>query len=57
MRRQIGNGVDHARGGVAKLLRRLGFRLVGRLRRSHRLDDQIVDRLWFDLLAEEHGAS
>jgi len=40
-----------------QLLRRLGFRLVGRLRRSHRLDDQIVDRLWFDLLAEEHGAS
>ncbi len=30
------------------------FRLVGRLRHSHRLDGQPVDRLLFDLMASEH---
>jgi RimJ/RimL family protein N-acetyltransferase len=37
-----------------QVLRRLNFRFVGRVRRCHVLDGAVVDRLWFDLLAEEH---
>jgi RimJ/RimL family protein N-acetyltransferase len=40
--------------GSIRLLRRLRFRFIGRQRRCHRFDGAIVDRLLFDLLAEEH---
>lgn len=47
--------VEVNRGGF-RLLRRLGFRPVGRQRRAHWIDGVAHDRLWFDLLAEEyHG--
>lgn len=37
-----------------RLVQRLGFRPVGRLRRCHCIDGRLYDRLHFDLLAEEH---
>ena len=37
-----------------KTIERLGFRLVGRQRRCHRIDGRLFDRLLFDLLASEH---
>jgi RimJ/RimL family protein N-acetyltransferase len=37
-----------------RLLRGAGFRFIGRQRRCHRFEHAIVDRLLFDLLAEEH---
>ncbi|MGM0576159.1 MAG: GNAT family N-acetyltransferase [Myxococcota bacterium] len=40
----------------ARILERHGFRLVGRRRRCHRIGDRIHDRLYFDLLASEHGS-
>lgn len=40
-----------------RVLRRLGFRLGGRLRSCHRIDGIAYDRLVFDLLAEEHESA
>jgi RimJ/RimL family protein N-acetyltransferase len=37
-----------------RIIRRLGFRPAGRLRRCHYIDGRAYDRLLFDLLAEEH---
>jgi amino acid adenylation domain-containing protein len=37
-----------------RLLERLNFRYVGRLRRCHYIDGRPLDRLLFDLLASEH---
>jgi len=37
-----------------RLVQRLGFRLIGRQRQCHYIDDQVYDRLFFDLLAGEH---
>ncbi|HEY7739823.1 MAG TPA: GNAT family protein [Steroidobacteraceae bacterium] len=37
-----------------RLIERLNFRFVGRLRQCHRMDGQVYDRLLFDLLAGEH---
>lgn len=39
-----------------RLLERLNFRYIGRLRRCHQVDGRTLDRLLFDLLASEHGA-
>ncbi|MGE0030814.1 MAG: GNAT family N-acetyltransferase [Steroidobacteraceae bacterium] len=37
-----------------RLIERLNFRFVGRLRQCHCMDGQVYDRLMFDLLASEH---
>ena len=37
-----------------KIVRRLGFREIGRQRQCHRISGRPLDRLWFDLLAGEH---
>lgn len=37
-----------------RILRRLGFRLIGRQRQCHLIDGRLCDRLLFDLLASEH---
>jgi RimJ/RimL family protein N-acetyltransferase len=37
----------------ARIMRRLNFQPIGRQRRCHRIDGQIHDRLWFDLLPSE----
>jgi RimJ/RimL family protein N-acetyltransferase len=37
-----------------RVIERLGFRLVGRLRQCHYIDGRPYDRLMFDLLASEH---
>lgn len=37
-----------------RLIERLNFRFVGRLRQCHPMDGQVYDRLLFDLLAGEH---
>lgn len=37
-----------------RMLKRVGFRYAGRLRRSHIIHGRTVDRLFFDMLAEEH---
>jgi RimJ/RimL family protein N-acetyltransferase len=37
-----------------RIAERLNFRLIGRQRRCHLIDGVRYDRLWFDLLAEEH---
>lgn len=37
-----------------RIIERLGFRFVGRLRQCHYLDGRPYDRLLFDLLASEH---
>lgn len=38
----------------ARVIERLNFRYMGRLRQSHCIDGRVYDRLWFDLLASEH---
>ena len=40
-----------------RILERNNFRLIGRQRQCHRLDDEALDRLLFDLLASEHTAA
>jgi RimJ/RimL family protein N-acetyltransferase len=40
-----------------KLLRHAGFRFIGRQRRCHVIRDQVLDRLWFDLLNSEYRES
>lgn len=37
-----------------EIVRRLGFRPIGRQRQCHSIDGRPFDRLWFDLLAAEH---
>ena len=37
-----------------RMARRLNFRLIGRQRQCHCVDDRVSDRIWFDLLASEH---
>jgi RimJ/RimL family protein N-acetyltransferase len=37
-----------------RIIERLGFRLIGRLRHCHYIDGRPYDRLLFDLLASEH---
>ena len=37
-----------------RAIKKLHFKPIGRQRRSHYLDGQPFDRLWFDLLANEH---
>lgn len=37
-----------------RIIERLGFRFVGRLRQCHYIDGRLYDRLLFDLLASEH---
>jgi RimJ/RimL family protein N-acetyltransferase len=37
-----------------RIVERLGFRFIGRLRQSHYIDGRPYDRLLFDLLASEH---
>jgi RimJ/RimL family protein N-acetyltransferase len=37
-----------------RIIERLGFRFVGRLRQCHHIDSRPCDRLLFDLLASEH---
>jgi RimJ/RimL family protein N-acetyltransferase len=37
-----------------RIVERLGFRFIGRLRQCHYIDDRPYDRLLFDLLASEH---
>lgn len=44
--------VDH--NPSVRLVERLGFRFIGRLRQCHRIDDRSYDRLLFDLVASEH---
>jgi len=44
--------VDH--NPSLRTIERLGFRFVGRQRQCHYIDDQLHDRLLFDLLAFEH---
>lgn len=38
-----------------RLVKRLNFRPVGRQRQCHYIDGRLYDRLWFDILACEHG--
>lgn len=40
--------------GGRKVMERLNFTFIGRQRKCHRVDDCLYDRLWYDLLAEEH---
>ena len=42
---------------AVRLLERLGFQPIGRQRRCHYIDGRPLDRLHFDLLAEEHARS
>jgi len=37
-----------------RVLTKNGFRLIGRQRRCHAVDGELLDRLWFDILASEH---
>ena len=37
-----------------EIVRRIGFKPVGRQRQCHVIDGRPCDRLWFDLLASEH---
>jgi RimJ/RimL family protein N-acetyltransferase len=37
-----------------EVVRRVGFKPIGRQRQSHVIDGRAYDRLWFDLLAGEH---
>jgi RimJ/RimL family protein N-acetyltransferase len=37
-----------------RILRRLGFREIGRQRQCHRMDGRLHDRVLFDILASEH---
>jgi RimJ/RimL family protein N-acetyltransferase len=37
----------------ARILRRMNFQPIGRQRHCHRIDGQIYDRLWFDMLPSE----
>jgi RimJ/RimL family protein N-acetyltransferase len=37
-----------------RILQRLNFRYIGRQRRCHYIDGRVYDRLFFDLLANEH---
>ena len=37
-----------------RIIKRLNFRYVGRLRRCHAMNGRLYDRLLFDLLADEH---
>lgn len=39
-----------------KVLERLGFRYVGRMRQCHLLGNELHDRLFYDILASEHKA-
>jgi RimJ/RimL family protein N-acetyltransferase len=39
-----------------RIIKRLGFRFVGRQRQCHAIDGRKYDRLLFDLLASEHRA-
>lgn len=41
------------RGGEA-ILEHLNFNFIGRQRRCHTIDGEAYDRLWYDILAEEH---
>lgn len=38
-----------------QLVKRLNFRPIGRQRQCHYVDGRLYDRLWFDILACEHG--
>jgi RimJ/RimL family protein N-acetyltransferase len=38
-----------------RTLKKMNFRLIGRQRQCHYLDGRAFDRLWFDLLANEHA--
>jgi RimJ/RimL family protein N-acetyltransferase len=44
--------VEINRGG-RRLIERMGFRFMGRQRKSHRIGERSYDRLWFDLVPEE----
>ena len=37
-----------------RVLQRNGFRFIGRLRKCHRIDGRLLDRLLYDLVAAEH---
>lgn len=37
-----------------RMLERLNFRYVGRMRRCHSIDGRLCDRVYYDLLASEH---
>lgn len=37
-----------------RIIERLGFRFIGRMRQCHYIDGRLYDRLLFDLLAAEH---
>ena len=37
-----------------KIIERLGFRLVGQQRQCHRMNGELYDRVFYDLLASEH---
>lgn len=41
------------RGGKG-VMERLNFKFIGRQRKCHRVDGCLYDRLWYDILAEEH---
>lgn len=45
--------VEGNEAGLA-ITRRLNFTFIGRRRQCHHVDGQAYDRLWFDLLADEH---
>lgn len=38
-----------------KIIERLGFRLIGKLRQCHRMNGELYDRVLYDLLASEYG--
>lgn len=40
-----------------EITKRLNFKFVGRQRRCHYIDGRTYDRLWFDILADEHTES
>ena len=37
-----------------KIIERLGFRLIGQQRQCHRMNGELYDRVFYDLLASEH---
>jgi len=37
-----------------RIAEQLGFKLIGRQRQCHYMNERFYDRLWFDLLAPEH---
>ena len=48
--------VDTNKGGRARILEKVGFRLIGRQRECHFMDNVYRDRLWYDIIKEDFFA-